>query len=339
MGAKRPPNLAENKWSEYLFKQGLDLIHQGKVRDTFRISGNKLLVLATDNISIFNFVLNAEIPYKGECLTALTHFWLTGLLKDYPNHLKQVDDSQMVNAVHDYKKQIPELPIERCLVVRDLSEKMFPFEFIYRHHIGGSIYKDYLANGGKFDIYSLPPNLPKWSKLDSPIFTPTDKSEDDERVSVADFLEKTGDDGAITQTMLEEIYKKAYAYAEKCGVLILDTKFEAAYMYLSDEVLTMDSSRFADKADWEDAVANGREPNFMDKQYVREWGKTVRTPFGVTGLDNLKGSNSKHIEFVHGLKVPNSVIAITTERYLNIFSRLTGLSLEQYQKDAMGIIK
>jgi len=257
------------------------------------------------------------------------------VLKDYPNHLFP----DIADTLRLYKKWYPEMPLERCLAVRDLSKTLFPFELIFRHHIGGSVYKKYIENGGRVAEQDLPPDLPKWSKLAQPLFTPTTKAEDghDLPVEPSEFVKATKVPGEYMATMLSEMYSVAYAFAKERGIMILDTKFEAADGYVVDEILTPDSSRFADKEDWQQALAAGKEPTFYDKEVVRQWGKGVETPFNVTGINNLDPENDEHVNFVHSLFVPPSVIEEAVSRYRKIVERLTGLTLEQYQKDAMGV--
>lgn len=268
-------------------------------------------------------------------MVALTHFWLMEILAEYPNHLAD----NMLHKLRNYKKQIPLLPMERSLLVKDLTGKLFLYELIFRHHIGGSVYKKYIENNGLVAEEQLPPNLPKWSKLKNPIFTPTTKSENghDLPVEPSLFYEDMGIEGRSTASMLLDMYADAYEYAEKKGILILDTKFEASNHCVADEILTPDSSRFVDKNDWEKAVATGKDPKFYDKEVVRDWGKTVETPFGVKGINNLDPENENHVDFVNKLSVPYEILEEAEARYKEIVLRLTGLSLKQYQKDAMGI--
>lgn len=143
---KIPQNLMYDSVTEYLQEQGLKLIHQGKVRNTFKLDKERLLVLVTDRVSIFDFVLNTLIPYKGEVLTAQTLFWAKELKKAFPmlqTHLIQSSINPLFNAAYDLKKDLPNLPTERCLVVKNLKGFLDPFELIFRKHIGGSIYGDY----------------------------------------------------------------------------------------------------------------------------------------------------------------------------------------------------
>jgi phosphoribosylaminoimidazole-succinocarboxamide synthase len=341
---KIPENLRHDELTQFLLENEFKLINQGKVRNTWQLTKKRLLVVTTDRISIFDFVLNALIPKKGEILTAMTHFWLTKILSDFNHHLIKAGYHATANGAYDLRKiMLHGLPIERCLLVEDMSENLCPFEMIYRHHLGGSVYDKYLETN-KAGGHELPPNLPQWAKLESPIFTPSTKEEIGHDINVdADYFFKEmdknnlGTQARVATTMLEQAYKIAYAYAEKKGILILDTKFENAGPKIIDEVLTPDSSRYCRKADWEKAMEDGRSPNSLDKQFVRNWGMTIATPFGVTGINKLDPKNQEHINFVHSLKVPPEIAKETTKIYLKIFQSLTDQSLEEYQKKEMGV--
>jgi phosphoribosylaminoimidazole-succinocarboxamide synthase len=352
---KIPTNFRNDSLSEYLQKNGLRRISQGKVRDTYYLDEDWLLVVASDRISVFDFVLNASIPKKGEVLTALTHFWLTKVLLGFNNHLIEAGfrpynfkGSKYPNAAYDLKGDLLDLPIERCLVVRNLTGKMYPFEMIYRHHIGGSVFKKYQKTGIAGG-HQLPLGLLKWSKLDSPIFTPSTKEDVGHDVNVdANYffaeMEKAGltVEALEMVKMLTDAYAIAYKYAEERGILILDTKFEVAGGIIADEIITPDSSRFALKKDWEQALEEGRDPQFYDKQPVRDVMAKVATPFfddknqPITGINNLDPENEEHVAFVHTLEIPEEVITGTTERYLKIFEMITGQSLGDYQKNELG---
>lgn len=344
-----PKCLQENPLNDYLMRHGLQGVNQGKVRDTFRVDDDRLLPVATDRLSAFDFVLPVLVPKKGEVLTAMTHFWLTKVLNEFPNHL--MPSSHVgYNEAYDLREDfLHDLPIERCLVVKDLRGQLFPFEMIYRHHIGGSVFKSYqktgIAGGHK-----LPPNLPKWSKLDAPIFTPSTKEEvgHDINVDAAFFFSEMAKRGLDkearkTEAMLSLAYFTVYAYAEERGILILDTKYEAAPNMIADEFTTPDSSRFALKTDWEQAMAEGRDPKFLDKQPVRDYLAQIETPFKdsegnqIIGINNLSPQNIEHLAFVDSLEIPEKVISDTTERYLSIPKMLIGQSLEDYQKKEMGV--
>lgn len=342
--AKIPINLQTDELTKYLSEQGFELLHQGKVRNTWRINAEQLLVIATDRISIFDFVLNALIPKKGEVLTALTHFWLTTVLKNFEHHLLESEIDQTLNRAYDLKKKLPGLPLERSLIVKNMTDKIWPFEMIYRHHIGGSVFKKYQKTG-MAGGHQLPPNLPKWSKLDKPIFTPSTKEDIGHDINVdADYFYTEMQKMAHKNNTLLEVVKNladaytiAYNYAEERGILILDTKFETADLTIIDEILTPDSSRFGLKKDWGKAMTEGRDPYFYDKQNVRNWGSEIETPFGKIGINNLQPENPEHVKFVHSLKIPDEIIKQTTSNYLKIFEMLTGFSLIEYQKEKMKV--
>lgn len=308
-------------------------IHRGKVRDTYELTPELLLFLATDRLSIFDFVLPAFVPRKGVILTALTHFWLTKILPDFPNHLAVCDPETVKKFFNS--KGIP----RNALLVRKLS--MVPYELIFRHHIGGSVYKKYqktgLAAGQK-----IVPGLPKWSALNRPICTPSTKAQEghDINIDLSECLIGMGPGAQQAIDMLTEAYSRAYAYAKERGILILDTKFEIDMNYIfADEFLTPDSSRFTTVADFELAMKEGRDPIFMDKEPARNWGRTVVTPFigeddePIIGINKLEPANDQHVNFVHSLKVPQEVIQTIMNRYLEVFEILTGCSIDDYVFD------
>lgn len=353
---KIPKKLQKDDLSEYLQEKGMTRISQGKVRDTYYLDNERLLVIASDRISVFDFVLNALVPKKGEVLTALTHFWLTYVLSDFDHHLiraefkpRNFNPDTYPNAAYDIRGEyLPRLPIGRCLVVKNLSGKIYPFEMIYRHHIGGSIFPNYQKTGLAGGL-QLPPDLPKWSKLKEPVFTPSTKEDvgHDINIDANYFFAKMeanglGQEAHEVVDILGRAYNMAYQYAEKKGILILDTKFEVAGKILADEILTPDSSRFGLKEDCEQALLEGRDPKFHDKQPVRDVMEKVATPFfdengqPIIGIKKLNPENKEHIAFVHGLKIPGDVITGTTERYLSIFEMITGKSLGYYQKYELG---
>ncbi|MFZ4648604.1 MAG: phosphoribosylaminoimidazolesuccinocarboxamide synthase [Patescibacteria group bacterium] len=351
--AKIPENLREDALSKYLQEHGLKRIGQGKVRDTYYLDNERLLVVTTDRISIFEFVLGVLVPKKGEVLTALTHFWLTKVLHQWKNHLINCEHPNLnycPNTASLLKETLlPDLQIERSLIVRNLSGKMYPFEMIFRHHIGGSVFKQYQKTGMAGGL-ELPANLPKWSKLESPIFTPSTKEDVGHDINVnGDYfyseMEKLGlkEEAEMVVWNLDSAYSIAYKYAEERGVLILDTKFEVSGLIIADEVLTPDSSRFGLADDCVRAIAENREPKSYDKQAVRDWGAKVITPFFdesnncIVGINKLDPEIEDHVHFVHSLEIPTDIITGTTERYLNIFKILTGKSLEEYQKAEMGL--
>ncbi len=324
MGAIVPLRVAESDASRYLASCGLRRIYQGKVRDTYSypVEPELLLPLATDRVSIFDFVLSALIPRKGEVLTALTHFWLTTVLRDFPNHLAPAEELLRL------KRMFSQLPMERCLVVK--RAEIPPYEMIFRHHLGGSVYKEYLGTGTAGGN-ELPKRLTKWSFLEEPIFTPTTKEErgHDKPIPAQEYFEQTGEAGRQAEAMFRAAYGRAYAFGRSRGILILDTKFEGRDM-IADEVLTPDSSRFTTEEDFVLAMAQKRDPIFFDKQVVRDWGVEVQTPWG-KGIGNLDAKNPEHIAFVHSLEVPAEVVKETAIRYFSIFSSLTSWDIDAYQ--------
>lgn len=317
------------------------LLNRGKVRDTFDLpyQPDKLLVVASDRLSIFDFVLPALVPRKGAVLTALTHFWLTKVLIGPTNHLVPSQFNSRYNAAYDEMvDRGPEFPLERSLVVRKVQIQ--PYEMIFRHHLGGSVWKQYQKDG-TVGGHQLPAGLTRWQRLDTPIFTPSTKEESghDVNITAASYLEVMGELGGETVENLRRVYMQAYAWALERGIVILDTKFEVGNPYIiADEVLTPDSSRFTTVEDYEAAVAEGRDPVFYDKELVRQWGRTVPTPFGVTGINNLDPENPDHLAFVHNeVEVPEDVIAETADRYQQIFEMLARQPLATYQRNEMGV--
>ena len=342
-------NLQNDALSEYLNARGLNRSHQGKVRDTYYLDEEKLLVAASDRISIFDFVLNAIIPHKGEVLTALTHFWLTQVLEDFDSHLVDSEKFLDMNAAYDLTQgDFPDLPLSRCLVVKNLTGRIYPFEMIFRHHLEGSVFKEYEMTG-KAGGNELPSGLAKWVKLDEPLFTPSTKEEvgHDININGEYFYLEMAERGLKKEAhgvvmMLKQAYSKAYSYAKNRGVLILDTKMEVAGMTIADEIFTPDSSRYVFENDWKEAMEKGREPQFLDKEPVRDWGRKVETPFYVDGkqiigINKLDPENPEHVEFVHSLDVPEEIIEDTTVRYAELFEILTGSSLLEYQMEVMGV--
>ena len=340
MGAKVPAALSESPLAKRLAAAGLPRLHQGKVRDTFALPGDDLhlLLVATDRLSIFDFVLGAEVPDKGAVLTALTVFWMTRILKGRPHHLVAFGrglNAHLPPALHDEP-----LLLTRGMIVKKLS--MLPVECVVRGYLTGSGLLSYQTSG-QVCGHVLPAGLHDGSRLPSPLFTPTTKAETghDEAWDAAQV-------GAQFGTGLEEeslaVFREIGDYAQTRGILLADTKFEFGRgLVLGDEVATPDSSRFWDKEEWEKAVALGRSPQGYDKQPVREWGKGIQTPFldsaglPLTGLQKLDCEDDAQVAFVAQTAVPEAVLAATTARYRAIFERLTGQSLERFQKDVMGL--
>ena len=338
MSAYLPQGLPENELHVQLTGAGLVRIHQGKVRDTYSLPDHPdlLLQVATDRISIFDFVLNAQVPFKGEVLTAMTVFWLTSVLHNHPHHLFAHGISIDKFLPHDLSDNL-ELQ-KRGLVVCKLE--MYKIELIVRGYLTGSGWQNYQQTGKVYGI-DMPPNLYDGSQLPNAIFTPTTKAE-------------TGHDKPIDPAMVHprvaglvrKIYAEATAYAELCGIIIADTKFETDFNgTLADEVLTPDSSRFWLKHEWEAAQREKRAPSGYDKELVRKWGKQVSIPplsseeetekhFGIHHLDP---DNPNHRAFVHELVVPADLLQQTSSRYLEIFGLLTDQELREFQREMMDL--
>ncbi len=346
--AKLPPSVA----SAMLIPSLRDyLLGQGKVRDTYRhpTDPDKLVVVATDRLSMFDHVMPWPVSRKGEALTATTYFWLTEVCSSLPNHLVQVDmaiggsaHEEEVNAVHELVQDFPDVPLERTLVVRKLD--IMPYELIFRAHLGGSVWKQYQGTGRVAGV-ALPSGMVKWQELDEPLFTPSTKAETGHDVNITQeqFFDETGERGHAAVKLALLAYQKARQHALRHGIAILDTKFEVGIdelgeVVLADEVLTPDSSRYTTVEGLMQALRDRTDPPFHDKEPVREWGKQVATPFNSTdgfpivGINNLDPMDEEHVAFIQGLPAPKEVISECTNRYLNIFMAISGSSVDAYQK-------
>lgn len=332
-----PETVRESELSRKLAAARLKRIHQGKVRDTYTLPGypKLLLVVAMDRISIFDFVLNLLVERKGEVLTALTVFWLKRVLKDISNHL--------VASGHEIDKLLPAALQEdselqrRALVVRKL--KIAPVEYVVRGYLTGTSWDAYQAEG-KVCGLQLPAGLHNGSRLPTPLFTPTTKAQEghDEHLSAAEVSAQYP--WAEAASLI--CYNRIAVQAEKHGFIFVDTKFEFDEDgVLADEVGTPDSSRFWDIDEYRAAISQGKVPPSFDKENVRQWGRKVQLPseFGgvMWGPKSLDPKNRRHQEFVWGLGVPSEIVGKTQSRYLEAVSRLTGLSLDDYQHSEMDI--
>ncbi len=246
--------------------KGINFLKRGKVRDIYDL-GDSLLLISTDRISAFDFVLPSLIPCKGKVLNSISVFWFQKFKDEVENHL-------IYHKIEDYPdelKKYKEILEGRSVIVRKLNP--IPFEIIVRGYITGSGWKSY-KESGQISGIKLPEGLKESDKFPEPLFTPTTKAEEghDLPVSKEEMANKIGKE--LTD-LLEEtainIYKKAAEYALKKGIIIADTKFEFAEedgkLILIDEVLTPDSSRFWPLKDYEP----GRAQNSFDKQFVRNY--------------------------------------------------------------------
>jgi phosphoribosylaminoimidazole-succinocarboxamide synthase len=285
----------------------LQLHASGKVRDVYQLDSERLLFVATDRISAFDYVLATGIPQKGRVLTQISLFWFDFLSDIVPNHLITADVEGYPQALQKYADQLR----GRSMIVQ--RAEMFPVECVVRGYISGSAWKEYKATGKVCGI-ELPAGLRESEAFPEPIFTPATKAVTghDENISFARMCEILGTE---TSSHLREltlrIYKKAAAYARQRGIIIADTKFEfgrtAKGITLADEVLTPDSSRF-----WPaDKYAPGRGQESYDKQYVRDY------------LEEIRWNKQPPAP---GL--PDEVARQTSEKYLDAYFQITGRKLD-----------
>ena len=279
---------------------------QGKVRDLYDL-GDKLLLVATDRISAFDYILPDEIPNKGRVLTQLSVFWFQLLDGVVENHLLSTDVADLPAEFQPYADWLR----GRFMLVR--KAQMFPVECIVRGYLAGSGLAEYRAGGTVCGIH-LPEGLENSSQLPQPIFTPSTKADvggHDENISFERCAELIGEDDAQELSRLSvQVYSTAAEYAAKRGIIIADTKFEFGRIngaiVLGDEVLTPDSSRF-----WPaDQYHVGKSQPSFDKQYVRDW---------------LSANWDKQGEPPH---LPDDVIRRTSEKYEQAYEMITGRTLD-----------
>ena len=245
----------------------LPLLHRGKVRDLYAVDDERLLVIQTDRLSAFDVILPTPIPGKGKVLTAVSNFWFAKLAHVIPNHLTGADPESVVAP--EERSQVA----GRAFVVRRLQP--LPIEAIVRGYVAGSGWKDYRATGAICGI-ALPAGLQEASKLPHPIFTSSTKAPKgthDENIPYAEAERLLGAARAAeVREAAIRLYREAADFAATKGIIIADTKFEfgtdaAGKLYLIDEALTPDSSRFWPK----DQYRVGISPPSFDKQFVRDW--------------------------------------------------------------------
>jgi phosphoribosylaminoimidazole-succinocarboxamide synthase len=251
--------------------ESLRLLHRGKVRDLYAVDDDQLLVVQTDRLSAFDVVLPTPIPGKGRVLTALSAFWFDKLAHVVPNHLTGIDPASVVTPSE--RAQVA----GRSFVVKRLAP--LPIEAVVRGYIAGSGWKDYHRTGAICGI-PLPAGLQEAAKLPGPIFTPASKAPagaHDENIAFAAVEQAIGPTLATrVRDVSVQLYAEAADYADTKGILIADTKFEfgldpAGTLYLIDEALTPDSSRFWPR----NLYAVGASPPSFDKQFVRDWLESV----------------------------------------------------------------
>lgn len=285
---------------------------RGKVRDIYD-AGENLLMVATDRISAFDFILPDEIPFKGEVLNRISAFWFDKFADIVPNHLVSIDPADFPEEFAEYRDYLA----GRAMLVK--KAQTIPIECIVRGYLTGSGKKTYDENGIVCGI-QLPEGLTEASKLPEPLFTPSTKAEigdHDENISFERCCEIVGEDIATQIRDLSlKIYKAGAEYAATRGIIIADTKFEFGVIdgkvTLIDECLTPDSSRFWPAASYEEGKI---QPSY-DKQFVRNW---LKANWDMTG-------ETPHL--------PAEVIDGTSERYREAFQIITGSQFTSMKENA-----
>ena len=287
--------------------EGATHLHSGKVRDLYRLDDGDLLMVASDRISAYDFVLDTTIPDKGAILTRMSLWWFDQLADLVPNHVVSTDVPASVKG--------------RAVVCEELA--MYPVECVARGYLTGSGLLDYQATGEVCGI-ALPRGLVEASRLPEPIFTPATKAalgDHDENVSYEAVVSDIGADAAARlRDLTLAVYGRADALARERGIILADTKFEfgtrrrgpghevgAGEVVLGDEVLTPDSSRYWPADEWQP----GRTQQSYDKQIVRNW---LTSP--ASGWDRASGERPPAL--------PDEIVERTRSRYVEAFERLTG---------------
>jgi phosphoribosylaminoimidazole-succinocarboxamide synthase len=284
---------------------GIERHGSGKVRDVYRVDG-KLLIVATDRISAFDYILPTGIPDKGRVLTQLSIFWFDFLRDLTPTHFLTADVKEYPEALAPFADQLE----GRSMLVKRAN--MIEIECVARGYISGSGWKEYQQSGTVCGI-RLPAGLRESDKLPEPIFTPATKAQTghDENVSFEHVVSLIGEDLAKRlRDLTLAIYARGAEYAETKGIIIADTKFEFGFvgdeLVLGDEVLTPDSSRF-----WPADTYKPGGPQFsFDKQFVRDY------------LESIRWNKQPPAP-----PLPEEVAAKTSEKYRQAYSILTGRSL------------
>lgn len=275
----------------------LKFLHRGKVRDLYEVDADHLLIVQTDRLSAFDVILPTPIPGKGEVLTAVSNFWFKKLGNVIPNHLSGIDPESVVKTDAE-REQVR----GRAFVTKKL--KPLPIEAIVRGYLAGSGWKDYKKTGAVCGI-QLPAGMQEAQKLPQPLFTPSTKAaigDHDENISFEEAKKLLGADMAEqVKNATLALYTQAAEYALTRGIIIADTKFEfgtdaAGRLYLIDEALTPDSSRF-----WPaDQYKVGSNPPSFDKQFVRDWlessGWNKKPPAPQVPADVLQKTAAKYRE-------------------------------------------
>ena len=287
---------------------GVDIAHQGKVRDLYALPDDRLLIVATDRVSAFDVVLPTGIPRKGEVLTRISAYWFEHTSSVVPNHMIAVLGP---DNVHDLGIDVGPEFFGRSMVVR--RSEPLKIECVVRGYITGSGWSDYQRDGAICGI-ALPPGLSQCELLPEPLFTPTTKAEPpdhDEPLTYEQVEELLGPKLAnVLRVRSMALYRYAAEHAAERGIIIADTKFEFGMLddevTLIDEALTPDSSRF-----WPaDRYEPGHDQPSFDKQPLRDW-------LAASGWDRTPP----------GPPLPDAVVSETSQRYLDAYRLLTGEAL------------
>ena len=280
-------------------------LYSGKVRDLYRLSDKEILMVASDRISAFDYILPTPVPDKGKILTQLSVFWFRKLEKIIPNHLLLSDFDSFPANLQPFREYLA----GRSLIVKEV--KKIKIEAVVRGYLAGSGWEEYRAKGTVGEI-PLPAGLEMASRLPKPLFTPATKEEVGNHDRNVTFAECEQIAGPETARHLKEksiaLYQAAAEYALRKGVIIADTKFEFGFddqkeIILIDEIFTPDSSRFWEK----EKYRPGRESDSLDKQYVRNY------------LLGIKWDKNPPVP-----ELPAEVVANTREKYRQIYEILTG---------------
>jgi phosphoribosylaminoimidazole-succinocarboxamide synthase len=285
----------------------LQLHASGKVRDVYRLGNDRLLFVATDRISAFDYILATGIPHKGRVLTQISLFWFDFLEGVVPNHLITADVDQYPPELRKYADQL------RGRSMEVMQADMVPVECVVRGYISGSAWKEYKTTGKVCGI-ELPKGMQESDQLPEPIFTPATKAVTghDENIPFDEMVRIVG--GELSETLRDltlKVYRKASEFARQRGIIIADTKFEFGRtprgITLADEVLTPDSSRF-----WPaNLYQPGRAQDSYDKQYVRDY------------LEEIRWNKQPPAP-----ALPVEVVRKTSEKYLEAYQQLTGRKLD-----------
>jgi phosphoribosylaminoimidazole-succinocarboxamide synthase len=285
---------------------GLTLVRRGKVRDVYAID-DALILVATDRISAFDYVLGSGIPDKGRVLNQLSAFWFARTGHLVPNHMLSIDVAEYPAAARKYAAQLE----GRSMLSRRTTP--LPVECVARGYLSGSGWKDYKATGEVCGI-TLPKGLRESDRLPEPLFTPATKADSghDENISEEAAAKVVGADLlARLKRITLELYAHGVAHAESKGIILADTKFEfgltdSGELLLIDEMMTPDSSRYWPKDQY---APGGPQPSF-DKQYVRDY------------LESIKWNKQPPVP-----SLPAEVVARTRDKYMDAYRRLTGKEL------------